>query len=123
MVDLWNNDYPDYEPHLSKEFNKEKIKLEIKNYEMQLQTNKNYDSKLFNKFYHLVNNEKQNHEDENVILSHFPDVKPNETNVMSNATNLINLKRKVDNDNEREEFYGFPNFDVDPKLKDLRSKK
>lgn len=123
MVDLWNNDYPDYEPHLSKEFNKEKIKLEIKNYEMQLQTNKNYDSKLFNKFYHLVNNEKQNHEDENVILSHFPDVKPNETNVMSNATNLINLKRKVDNDNEREEFYGFPNFDVDPKLKHLRSKK
>lgn len=123
MVDLWKRDYPEYEPQLSKEFNKEKIKLELKNYEKQTEKNKNYESKLFHKFYKLVNNEKQNLEDEKVVLSYFPEVQPNETNIMSNAANLININRKVENDIEKEEFYGYPNFDVDPKLKHLRPNK
>lgn len=122
MVNLWKKDYPNYEPQLSKEFNKEKIKFELKDLSNKSQNNKNYDPKLFDKFYHLVNMEKQNFEDDEIILSHFPEVKPNESNVMSNAKNLLDINRKVEMDDEKEEFYGFPNFDVDPKIKDLRHK-
>lgn len=121
MVNLWKKDYPDYEPQLSKEFNKDKIKLELKGLAKKAENNKNYDPMLFDKFYHLVNGEKQNFEDESTVLSYFPEVKPTESIVISNATNLIEINRKVERDNEKEEFNGYANFDVDPKIKHLRN--
>ena len=51
------------------------------------------ESKLCNKFYKLVSVEKQNFENEKIALNYFPEVKPNEVNVMSNAANLININR------------------------------
>ena len=123
MVNLWKNEYPDYEPKLNKEFNKEQIKQQLKQFAKLTENNNNYDSRLFDKFYHLLNGENQEFENDDEILKYFPDIKSNESNVMSNANNLIEINRKIARENEKEEFYNYPNYEVDEKIKHLRLNK
>jgi hypothetical protein len=123
MVNLWKNDYPEYEPQFSKEFKKEEVIKEIKQY-IQIFENKNNKEhvRIFSKFYNLLNNQKQDLEDDKTILNYFPNVKPTEDNVISTAHNLIGVQRKINKETEKEEFYGFPNYDVDKKIRHLRNR-
>jgi hypothetical protein len=123
MVNLWKNDYPEYEPQFSKEFKKEEVIKEIKQY-IQIFENKNNNEhvRIFSKFYNLLNNQRQNLEDDKTILNYFPNVKPTEDNVISTAHNLIGVQRKINKETEKEEFYGFPNYDVDKKIRHLRNR-
>lgn len=120
MVNHWNKDYPDYEPQLSKEFNKQAIKNEINDYAVKSKNNKNYESGLFTKFYNLLNGKEQKFESEDKIMSHFSCGQPTKDNTMASANYLLEIGRKVDRENEKEEFYGYQNFDVDPKIRHLR---
>ena len=123
MVSLWKSDYPEYEPQFSKEFKKEEVVKEIQNYIQIFKQKNNIEHvKIFNKFYNLLNNQKQNLEDDKTILNYFPSVKPTEGNVVSTAHNLMGLQRKIDQETEKEEFYGFPNYDVDKKVRHLRNR-
>jgi hypothetical protein len=123
MVNLWKNDYPEYEPQFSKEFKKEEVIKEIKQY-IQIFENKNNNEhvRIFSKFYNLLNNQRQNLEDDKTILNYFPNVKTTEDNVISTAHNLIGVQRKINKETEKEEFYGFPNYDVDKKIRHLRNR-
>lgn len=123
IVNHWNKDYPEYEPQLSKEFNKEKIKMEINNLAIQTKDNKKYESGLFTKFLNLLNGKEQRFESEDKIMSHFSYAQPTKDNTMASANYLLDIGRKVDRENEREEFYGYQNFDVDPKIRHLRHNK
>lgn len=58
-------------------------------------------------------------EDKN-ILKYFPNNQANENNTISTANNLIGVQRKISQETEKEEFYGFKNYDVDPKIRHLR---
>lgn len=123
MVNLWKSDYPEYEPQFSKEFKKEEVIKEIKNYIQYFKQKNNIEHvNIFNKFYNLLNNQKQNLEDDKTILNYFPSVKPTEGNVISTAHNLMGVQRKIDQETEKEEFYGFPNYDVDKKVRHLRKR-
>ena len=123
MVSLWKNDYPEYTPQFSKKFNKERVIKEINQYIQHFQNKNDIEHlKMFAKFSKLLNNERQNMEDDRTVLNYFPEVKANENNTLNGAHNLIEIKRKIDNETETEEFYGFPNFEVDDKIKHLRKK-
>lgn len=121
MVNHWNKDYPEYEPQLSKEFNKQEIKMELNNLATKSRGNKMYESGLFTKFYNLLNGKEQQFENEDKIMSHFNCAPPTQDNTMESANYLLELGRKVDRENEKEEFYGYQNFDVDPKIRHLRN--
>ena len=123
MVNLWKNDYPEYEPQFSKEFKKEEVIKEIKQYILIFENkNNNEHVRIFSKFYNLLNNQRQNLEDDKTILNYFPNVKTTEDNVISTAHNLIGVQRKINKETEKEEFYGFPNYDVDKKIRHLRNR-
>ena len=121
MVDLWKKEYPEYAPQFSKQFNKEATILEINKY-IQYFKNKNdiEHLKIFNKFLKLLNNERQEMKDDKDVLNNFPDIKPTENNVINSAHNLMNSQRKIANQTETEEFYGFSDYDLDDKIKHLR---
>ena len=123
MVSLWKKEYPEYIPQFSKQFNKEATIKEINQYIQHFKNKNDIEHlKIFNKFYKLLNNERQDMEDDKAVLNHFPYIQPNENNVISSANNLMNIQRKIANKTETEEFYGFPDYDVDDKIKHLRKK-
>ena len=123
MVALWKKEYPEYIPQFSKQFNKEATIKEINQYIQHFKNKNDIEHlKIFNKFYKLLNNERQDMEDDKAVLNHFPYIQPNENNVISSANNLMNIQRKIANKTETEEFYGFPDYDVDDKIKHLRKK-
>ena len=119
MVSLWKKDYPEYEPQFSKEFKKDAVKQELKTLIKQYGKN-DENAKLFNKFYQLLDHKEQKMEKDDDVLTYFPQVQPTQSNVLNNAHNLIDIKRKIDQETEKEEFYGFPNYEVDDKIKHLR---
>ena len=122
IVNLWKNDYPQYKPQFSKEFKKEEVVKEIKHYIETCEEKKDTEHvKIFKKFYKLLNNERQDLEDDQNLLNYFPVVKPTENNVISSAQNLIEIQRRINNETETEEFYGFSNYDVDEKIRHLRT--
>lgn len=121
MVSLWKKDYPEYEPQFSKEFKKDVVKKEIKAMINQCGRN-DENAKLFNKFYQLLDHKEQSLEKDDDVLQYFPQVQSSQSNTIENANNLINVKRKIDQETEKEEFYGFQNYEVDDKIKHLRNK-
>ena len=121
MVSLWKKDYPEYEPQFSKEFKKDAVKQEIKALIKKIGKN-DENTRLFNKFYQLLDNKEQNMEKDEDVLNYFPQAQSNQNNVISNANNLIDIKRKIDQETEKEEFYGFRDYEVDDKIKHLRNK-
>jgi len=121
MVALWKKEYPEYTPQFSKQFNKDATILEINKYIQHFKNKNDIEHlKIFNKFLKLLNNERQDMEDDKAVLNNFPDIKPTENNVINSAHNLMNIQRKIANQTETEEFYGFSNYDVDDKIKHLR---
>ena len=123
MVSLWKKDYPEYVPQFSKQFNKEEVVKEINKYIQIFKAKNDIEHfKIFTKFFKLLNNERQDMEDDKTLLKYFPEVKTTENNLMNTAHNLIKVGRKIQNETETEEFFGFPNYDVDDKLKHLREK-
>ena len=122
MVNFWKKEYPEYEPQFNKEFQKDKKIQEIEALIKKL--NKNDENAiLLNKFYQLLNNHKQNFEEDEKIMKHFPGVQACENNTINNANNLLEIQRKIERENEREEFYGYPGYDVDEKIRHLLPKK
>lgn len=123
IVNLWKKDYPEYEPKFSKEFKKDEVVQEIKKYIKKFEENKNDEHlRIFNKFYQLLNNQKQDLENDKSVLKYFPNDKPTEGNVINTAHNLMGVQRKIAQETEKEEFYGFANYDVDEKIRHLRKK-
>ena len=121
MVALWKKEYPEYTPQFSKQFNKDATILEINKYIQHFKNKNDIEHlKIFNKFLKLLNNERQDMEDDKAVLNNFPDIKPTENNVINSAHNLMNIQRKIANQTETEEFYGFSDYDVDDKIKHLR---
>ena len=69
IVNLWKKDYPEYEPKFSKEFKKDAVVQEIKKYIKKFEEIKNDEHvRIFNKFYQLLNNQKQDLEDDKTVL-------------------------------------------------------
>ena len=121
ISNLWKQDYPEYEPQFSKEFKKDKIIKEVKK-EMDLCKENKEKYRLLNKFYRLLNNEKQDFESDETIFKNLPEIKATEENVLSASHNLMEINRRIAIEDEKEEFYNYPNYPVDKKIEHLRKK-
>ena len=123
MVQLWNKEYPEYEPQLKKGYDKEKILADLEKRINDKKTDKN-DVKIFKKFYSLLKGEEQTLYDDEEIASYFPDNKTTRTKekVIEDAKKMLKETDKLIQKNKKIEEGGFQEYPIDPRLEHLRRK-
>lgn len=122
IVQLWNREYPKYEPQLKKGYDKKKIFNYFENLLAQ-NNNSKEDFEIFKKFYLLLKGEEQKLYDDKVIASYFPDSQKERTNeqVINDAQRMMIETDKLNKKNQKIEKEGFKDYPVDPKIAHLKN--
>lgn len=121
IVQLWNREYPQYEPQLKKGYDMQKILNFFENLIAQKNISKE-DSEIYKKFYLLLKGQNQKLYDDKVIASYFPDSQKPRTKdqVIKDTHKMIKKTDKLNKRNQKIEKEGFKDYPVDPKLEYLR---